>query len=211
MIRPIRIPDSGSPIRPPGELHDILTAIIPEPTPMPPPQAMTCVALFQLTGDFAADGSWYKAPGTRLNYYPATNTWNTPAGAGDTDTVAETADIWRIPCYPPDVASDAATNAWVWCIYDEPSDRWIMLQSLTAATANRYWIGEKDGAGGLPYHKTPKTDGTSYADGTVCIKTANQFGCGMAFDDAGHYIGHWNGSGVWSSPWSIAEPAGGMP
>ncbi|MEI8374805.1 MAG: hypothetical protein WCJ35_18430 [Planctomycetota bacterium] len=204
MTRPIRIPDSGSPIRPPGELHDILTALIPEPTPTPPPQAMTCIALFMLTGDFAADGSWYKAPGTRLNYYPATQTWNTPAGAGDTDTVAQTADIWRIPNYPPDVVSAEATGAWVWCIYDESSGRWVMLQSLTeagGATTDRHWIGEPDDPGGIPYHKQPNTDGDNYADPTVTY-SINRNICGLEIDDGGHIKGWLTEDGLgWHRPW----------
>ena len=57
------------------------------------------------------------APACGVEYYAGgANTWNTPAGQGDSDTMPETVTV----CAAAMLQSTAAQEGeWVWCFYDE--------------------------------------------------------------------------------------------
>ncbi len=154
MTRPLVIPPPGSPLVGLGPLlAGIATAANRDDMPpsgivgreglltAPPPQCS--LALFELTGSFAAGppsptwpdaptDTWYCAPATRVEYYPATaatpNTWQTPAEQGDEDTYPEEVTIWA-PGQPaseqPALAAQSGDR--VWCFYDEGPGAWVFI------------------------------------------------------------------------------------
>src|ERR1700691_5934603 len=123
MTQPFFIPDSGTPIGEQiGELHRILTELaeqagredamqsgivaIGAAATSPPPQCS--IGLFKITGKWTqADlggldwptmpslSKWLYAPATRVEYYSAAQTWNTPTDEGDGATTPESGYIWH--------------------------------------------------------------------------------------------------------------------
>lgn len=70
-----------------------------------------------------------------------------------------------------------------------------------STSAEKCWVGILDG---VPFHKTPDCEANEEASCESYYRV--QYSCGSVFDDAGHLVGGFNGSNVWSSPWDIADP-----
>jgi len=75
-----------------------------------------------------------------------------------------------------------------------------ILSSIISATD--CWIGNDNGT---VRHRQPSSD----LDFASCSTLHNIPGttCGLYFDDAGHFVGYYNGVGSWTSPWGISEPS----
>lgn len=147
MTRPVDTPQAGEPLM---GLSDHLAALarLASGEDMPPsgvfgqqgtasaPPPQVSVGLFKLTSGFQSgtpSPNWTSAPGSafswatasRVEYYPESNTWNTPADESDSGTTPEDLTVWAPAAMLQSTA--AKEGEYVWCFYDEGPGAWVIL------------------------------------------------------------------------------------